>query len=56
MTYETQEQQRKQLYAEFLRRLREAPPQKRVYVPVGDLFKDAVIIRRRATKRTLRAN
>ena len=30
MTYETKEQQRKRLYAEFLRRLREAPPGTRV--------------------------
>jgi hypothetical protein len=30
MTYETEEQQRKRLYAEFLRRLREAPPGTRV--------------------------
>jgi hypothetical protein len=28
-------------FAEFLRRLREAPPGTRVYMSVGDVFKDA---------------
>ena len=41
MTYETKKQQRKRFVAEFLRRLREAPPGTRVYMPVGDVFKDA---------------
>ena len=41
MTYETKEQQRERFLAEFLRRLREAPPGTRVYMPVGDVFKDA---------------
>ena len=35
MTCETEEQQRKRLYAEFLRRLREAPPGTRIYMPVA---------------------
>jgi hypothetical protein len=34
MTYETKEQQRKRLYAEFLRQLREAPPETRINMPV----------------------
>jgi hypothetical protein len=41
MTYETKKQQREQFLAEFLRRLREAPPGTRVYMPVGDVFRDA---------------
>jgi hypothetical protein len=41
MTYETKKQQRERFLAEFLRRLREAPEGTRVYMPVGDVFKDA---------------
>jgi hypothetical protein len=41
MPYETKEQQRERFLAEFLRRIREAPPGTRVYMAVGDLFKDA---------------
>ena len=41
MTYETKEQQRERFLAEFLQRIREAPPGTRVYMAVGDVFKDA---------------
>jgi hypothetical protein len=41
MTYETKKQERERFLAEFLRRLREAPPGTRVYMAVGDVFKDA---------------
>jgi hypothetical protein len=41
MTYETKVQQRERLLAEFLQRIREAPPGTRVYMAVGDMFKDA---------------
>jgi len=41
MTYETKEQQRERFLAEFLQRIREAPPGTRVYMAVGDMFKDA---------------
>jgi hypothetical protein len=41
MTYETKEQQKERFLAEFLQRVREAPPGTRVYMAVGDLFKDA---------------
>lgn len=41
MTYETKKQQRERLLAEFLRRLREASPGTRVYMPAGDVFNDA---------------
>jgi hypothetical protein len=44
MTYETKKQQRERFLAEFLRRLREAPPGTRVYMRVGDVFKDADVI------------
>ncbi len=37
----TKAQQRERFLAEFLRRLHEAPPGTRVYMAVGDLFKDA---------------
>ena len=40
-TYETKEQQRERFLAEFLQRIREAPPGTRVYMAVGDMFKDA---------------
>jgi hypothetical protein len=41
MNYLTKKQLQERFFAEFLRRLREAPPGTRVYVPVGDLFNDA---------------
>ena len=41
MTYETKERQRERFLAEFLRRIREAPAGTRVYMAVGDMFKDA---------------
>ena len=44
MTYETKKQQRKQFLAEFLRRIREAPPSTRVYMRAGDVFKDADVV------------
>jgi hypothetical protein len=34
MNYEIKEQQRKRLYAEILRQLREAPPETRINMPV----------------------
>ena len=37
----TKKQLQERFLAEFLRRTREAPPGTRVYMPVGDLFKDA---------------
>jgi len=43
MTYVTKMQERKRFIAEFVRRLREAPPGQRVYMRVGDVFKDADI-------------
>ena len=43
MTYETKKQKREQFLAEFLRRLRDPPAGTRVYMPVGDVFKDADI-------------
>jgi hypothetical protein len=36
MTYETKEQQRKRLYAEILRQLREAPPETRINMRAGN--------------------
>ena len=44
MTYLTKMQEREQFLAEFLRRLREAPPGTRVYMRVGDVFKDADVV------------
>ena len=41
MTYLTKKQLQEQFLAEFLRRLRAAPPGTRVYMAVGDLFKNA---------------
>ena len=41
MTYETKEQQRERFLAEFLQRICEAPLGTRVYMAVGDMFKDA---------------
>ncbi len=43
MTYLTKMQERKRFIAEFARRLREARPGERVYMRVGDVFKDADI-------------
>ena len=40
----TKEHERAQFIAEFLRRLREAAPGERVYMPVGDVFKGADVI------------
>jgi hypothetical protein len=44
MAYETKKQQRDRFIAEFLRRLGEAPPGTRVYMRVGDVFKDADVV------------
>jgi hypothetical protein len=43
VTYLTKMQERKRFIAEFARRLREAPPGERVYMRVGEVFKDADI-------------
>ena len=44
MTYETKTLQRERFLAEFLRRIREAPPGTRVYMRVGDVFRDADVV------------
>ena len=44
MTYETKKQERERFIDEFLRRLREAPPGTRVYMRVGDVFRDADVV------------
>ena len=44
MAYLTKRQERERFIAEFLRRLREAPPRTRVYMRVGDVFKDADVV------------
>ena len=44
MAYLTKKQQRKLFIDEFLRRLREAPPGTRVYMRVGDVFRDADVV------------
>ena len=44
MAYLTKKQQRVLFIDEFLRRLREAPPGTRVYMRVGDVFKDADVV------------
>ena len=44
MTYLTKMREREQLLAEFLQRLCEAPPGTRVYMRVGDVFKDADVV------------
>jgi hypothetical protein len=44
MAYETKAQQRERFIAEFVRRLREAPPGKKVFMRVGDVFKDADVV------------
>jgi putative hemolysin len=49
----TKMQERELFIAEFVRRLREAPPGMRVYMRVGDVFQDAEVIdldERRATQ------
>jgi hypothetical protein len=43
VTYLTKMQERKRFIAEFAQRLREARPGERVYMRVGDVFKDADI-------------
>ena len=44
MAYSTKKQQRELFIDEFLRRLREAPPGTRVYMRVGDVFRDADVV------------
>ena len=44
MAYLTKKQERELFIAEFSRRLREAPPGMRVYMRVGDVFKDADVV------------
>ena len=44
MAYLTKKQEREQFLTEFLRRLREAPPGARVYMRVGEVFKDADVV------------
>ena len=44
MTYVTKKQERERFLAEFLRRLREAPPGKRVYMRCGDVFRGADVV------------
>jgi hypothetical protein len=44
MTYLTKMQERERFLAEFLRRLREAPEGTRVYMRVGDVFRDADVV------------
>jgi len=41
MAYLTKKQLQERFFAEFLQHLVEAPEGTRVYMPVGDLFKDA---------------
>ncbi len=44
MAYLTKKQKRELFIDEFLRRLREAPPGTRVYMRVGDVFRDADVV------------
>ncbi len=44
MAYLTKKQERERFIDEFLRRLREAPPGTRVYMRVGDVFRDADVV------------
>jgi len=44
MAYLTKKQQRELFIDEFLRRLREAPPGTRIYMRVGDVFRDADVV------------
>ena len=43
MTRLTKKQQQELFIEEFLRRLGEAPPGQRVYMAIGDLFKNAEV-------------
>ena len=45
MAYLTKKQLQEQFIEEFLRRLREAPEDERVYMRVGDLFRPADVHR-----------
>ena len=44
MAYLTKKQERERFIEEFLRRLREAPEGTRVYMRVGDVFRDADVV------------
>ncbi|MGO9681187.1 MAG: hypothetical protein ACLPTZ_00990 [Beijerinckiaceae bacterium] len=44
MAYLTKMQERERFLAEFLRRLREAPPGTRVHMRVGDVFRNAAVV------------
>jgi hypothetical protein len=44
MARETKTQQRERFIAEFLHRLREAPPGTRVYMSVADVFRSADVV------------
>ena len=44
MAYLTKKQQRELFIDEFLRRLREAPPGTRIYMRVGDVFRNADVV------------
>jgi hypothetical protein len=44
MAYLTKKQERERFIDEFLQRLREAPPGTRVYMRVGDVFRDADVV------------
>ncbi len=44
MAYLTKKQERELFIEEFLQRLREAPPGTRVYMRVGDVFRDADVV------------
>ena len=44
MAYLTKMQERERFIAEFLRRLRQAPPGTRVYMRVGDVFRNADVV------------
>jgi hypothetical protein len=44
MAYLTKMQERERFLAEFLRRLRQAPPGTRIYMRVGDVFRNADVV------------
>ena len=44
MAYLTKKQERERFIDEFVRRLREAPAGTRVYMRVGDVFRDADVV------------
>jgi hypothetical protein len=44
MAYLTKKQERERFLAEFIRRLRAAPQGTRVYMRVGDVFRDADVV------------